>query len=93
MNFTTLPRYIIDKIFGTYVKTTGICIDKGEVISSGTGRRVIGYFYKIVDFENERYMYIRVSKDEGDMYDITDKVVIIHGAISKRILHHYRISG
>lgn len=91
MNFTVLPRYILDKIFGTYVKTTGICIDKGEVISSGTGRRVIGYFYKIVDFENERYMYIRVSKDEGDMYDIRDEVAIIHGAISKRILHHYKV--
>ena len=91
MNFTALPRYIIDKIFGTYVKTTGICIDKGKVRTRHSG--VTGYFYKIVDFENERYMYIRVSKDEGDMYDITDKVVIIHGAISKRVLHHYRISS
>lgn len=89
MNFTVLPRYILDKIFGTYVKTTGICIDKGEVRSRHSG--VTGYFYKIVDFENERYMYIRVSKDEGDMYDISDEVSIIHGAISKRVLHHYKV--
>lgn len=25
-------------------------------------------------------------------YNIKDKVVIIHGATSKRILHHYRVS-
>ena len=90
INFTVLPRYIIDKIFGTYVKTTGICMDKGEIRSRHSG--VTGYFYKIVDFENERCMYIRVSKDEGDIYDITDKVSIIHGAISKRVLHHYKVS-
>ena len=89
MNFTTLPRYIMDKMFGTFVKTTGICMDKGKVTTRHGS--VTGYFYKIVDFENERYMYIRVRKEEGDLYNIRDEVEIIHGAISKRILHHYKV--
>ena len=95
MDFGLSFRYLLDKIFGTYVKTTGICVDKNVQTDRNKKRTCV---YKIVDFENKRYMYIHIVEYDGGViysdvnYNVTDKVVIIHGAFSKRILYHYRIS-
>lgn len=57
MDFGLPFRCLLDRIFGTYVKTTGICVDK-NIETDDRGRRKRTCVYKIIDFENKRYMYI-----------------------------------
>ncbi len=82
------PRYIFDKLFGTYVKTTGLCVGMQDISDPSNGNYI--YSYRIVDFNNKREVDIRMYGIENrNFYSQGDKVTVIHGAISKMVLHHY----
>lgn len=87
-DFLLFPRYLLDKALNTFVITTGYCFDvryhSGEEGSSH-------YIYKIADFKNKRQIDIRVNSDSRIKgYMLGDKVVVIHGVISKRVLDHFK---
>ena len=84
-------RYIFDRLFGTYVKTTGLCVEVYNISDTENGKNI--YSYRIVDFNNKREVDIRMyGSEDRNFYKQGDKVTVIHRAISKLVLHHYIIS-
>lgn len=80
----------IDRIFRTYVKFEGVCVDS-EVVRVPKSERIDGYRYKIIDFHNQREINIFIKNEEVPRYKKWDKVAVIHGAFSKKIKDHYRV--
>ncbi|MGL4740100.1 MAG: hypothetical protein ACRC41_04755 [Sarcina sp.] len=82
---------ILDKIFKTYIKFEGFCIDAQEV-HRPRSHKIDGYKYRIVDFNNQREMVLFLKNEEFVRYRTGDSVVIVHTAIGKKIMDHYSIS-
>lgn len=82
---------ILDKIFKTYIKFEGFCLD-AEEIHVPRSNRTDGYKYRIVDFNNQREITLFLKNEQFARYRTGDSVVVIHTAIGKKILDHYSVS-
>lgn len=90
-----MALFILPELFISYRIVKSInCIRnfKMQDISDPSNGNYI-YSYRIVDFNNKREVNIRMYGIENrNFYSQDDKVTVIHGAISKMVLHHYIIS-
>lgn len=80
----------MDRIFRTYVRFQGVCVDS-ELVKVPRSERIAGYNYRIIDFHNQREINIFVNDEKYPRYKKWDKVEVIHGAFSKKIKDHYKL--
>ncbi len=87
---------VIEAKLKAYVKFEGVCIEVKPIYESNRNsfdRPLKGYEYRIVDFHNKREITINYKHGEiFRRYNSGDKIVVIHGVLSKRVLQHYKTS-
>ncbi|MGL5066668.1 MAG: hypothetical protein ACRC6T_02415 [Sarcina sp.] len=77
----------IDKPFNSYVKFEGFCLKATRIYDRSNN--ITACTYRIIDFHNQREFNLYVKTDKVLRYKNGDKVIIIHGALSKKVMDHY----